>query len=142
VTATSTASASAQASAGHATTPAPPSAHGLTFAEMWPAADREAVRIAEHMLASRDAGGAIVACEDLVSRVLAAASVLLGGQAHPRDTAIVASLLGLDGVRYMTFRAHARGVRAKREPSMRDALDCFAFAIEARRALDRVNRGP
>lgn len=126
----------------HATTPAPPSAHGLTFAELWPAGDREAVRIAEHMLASRDAAGAIVACEDLVSRVLAAASVLLGGQAHPRDTAIVVTLLGLDGVRYMGFRACARGVRAKRGPSMRDALDCYAFAIEARRALDRVGGAP
>jgi signal recognition particle receptor subunit beta len=130
-------------SAGHATTPAPPNGSGtFSLSELWPASDREAVRIAEHMLASRDASGAVIACEDLVSRALAAASVLLGGQAHPRDTAIIVSLLGLDGLRYMAFRSVARNVRVKREPTMREALDCYAFAVETRRALDRVAKGP
>jgi signal recognition particle receptor subunit beta len=126
-----------------ATTPAPPSGPGtFTLAEIWPATDREAVRIAEHMLATRDAAGAVIACEDLVTRVLAAGSVLLGGQASARDPMIVVSLLGLDGVRYMALRAAARSVRAKREPSHREALDCFAFALEVRRALDRIAKGP
>ncbi len=128
--------------AAHATTPAPPATAGVfTLAELWPAGDRETVRIAEHMLASREPAGAIAACEDLLTRVLAAGSVLLGGQAHPRDAAILVSLLGLDGVRYMAFRAVARGVRAKREPTMREALDAYAFVVEARRALDRVGKG-
>jgi signal recognition particle receptor subunit beta len=131
----------ASGSSTHATTPAPPSAGGFTLSELWPVSDREAVRIAEHMLGSRDAAGAVVACEDLVSRSLAAASLLLGGQAHPRDSAIVVSLLGLDGLRYMAFRAVARGVRSKREPTMREAIDCYVFAVEARRALDRVTKG-
>jgi hypothetical protein len=100
------------------------------------------VHRAEHFLAMRDASGAIVACEDLLSRVLATGSVLLGGQPHARDPALVVSLLGLSGVRYLAFRAVARGVRAKREPSLREALECYAFAVEARRALDRVAKGP
>jgi hypothetical protein len=128
---------------GHETTPAPSGAAGVfSLAELWPGADREVVRRAEALLATRDASGAVSACEDLLSRVLAAGSVLLGGQPHPRDPAVVASLLGLDGVRYLGFRAVARGVRGKREPTVREALECFAFAVEARRALDRVAKGP
>jgi signal recognition particle receptor subunit beta len=122
-------------------TAAPASPGTFSFSELWPPGDREAVRIAEHMIAARETAGAVTACEDLLTRVLAAGSVLLGGQAHPRDAAILVSLLGLDGIRYMAFRAIARGVRAKREPSVREALDCYAFVVEARRALDRVARG-
>jgi signal recognition particle receptor subunit beta len=126
-----------------ATTPPPPRASaGFSLAELWPVADRDGVRIAEHLIVARDLSGAVAACEDLLSRVLAAGSVMLGGQAHPRDPVILVTLLGLDGIRYMAFRTVARGARAKREPSLREALDCYAFAAEARRALDRVARGP
>ena len=111
-------------------------------AELWPAADRESVRVAEHLIGARDFSGAVAACEDLLSRVLAAGSVLLGGQPHPRDPVILVMLLGLDGIRYMAFRSVARGARVKKEPTLREALDCYAFVAEARRALDRVARGP
>jgi hypothetical protein len=125
-------------------TPAAPQAVGgvFTLADLWPSGDRPAVRRAELCLSARDPTGAVTACEDLVSRVLAAGSVLLGGQPHPRDPAIVVTMLGLEGARYLAFRAVTRGVRAKREPSQKEALECFAFAIEARRALDRVAKGP
>jgi len=124
-------------------TPAPVSGTGaFSLAELWPAGDREGVRVAEHLIVKRDFSGAIAACEDLLSRVLAAASVMLGGQPSPRDPVIVVSLLGLDGPRYMAFRTVARGTRAKREPSLREALDCYVFVAEARRALDRVTKGP
>ncbi len=126
----------------HPTTPAPPSASSFSLGDLWPPGDRESVHRAEHLLAMRDASGAIAACEDLLSRVLATGSVLLGGQPHARDPALVVSLLGLNGARYLAFRAVARGVRAKREPTLREALECYAFAIEARRALDRVSKGP
>jgi signal recognition particle receptor subunit beta len=125
------------------TTPAPPgSTERFSLAELWPVADRESVHAAEHLIGARDFGGAVAACEDLLSRVLAAGSVLLGGQPHPRDPILLVSLLGLDGVRYMAFRTIARGARAKREPTLREALDCYAFVAEARRALDRVAKGP
>ena len=45
-------------------------------------------------------------------------------------------------VRYLGFRGVARGMRSKRPPSLRDALECYAFALEARRALDRAGRAP
>jgi signal recognition particle receptor subunit beta len=124
----------------HETTPAPPSLGAFTLVDLWPAADREAVRRAEIFLGSRDAPGAVAACEDLVSRVLAAGSVLIGGQSHPRDPALLVSLLGLDGTRYLGFRAVARNMRAKKAPTMREALECYTFAVEARRALDRAVR--
>jgi mutual gliding-motility protein MglA len=133
----------ASSQSGNAT-PAGPQATGSVFslADLWPSADRPAVRRAELCIAAHDATGAVSACEDLVSRVLAAGSVLLGGQPHPRDPAIVVTMLGLEGARYLAFRAVTRGVRAKREPSVKEALECFVFAIEARRSLDRVAKGP
>jgi hypothetical protein len=36
----------------------------------------------------------------------------------------------------------ARGTRAKREPTLREVLDGYVFVAEARRALDRVTKGP
>lgn len=119
-----------------------PNATGtFSLAELWPAGDHDSVRKVEQLLGARDAAGAIGACEDLLSRILAAASMLLGTQPHPRDPALVVALLGLDGSRYLAFRAIARGVRAKRPPTIRDALECYAFAVEARRTLDRMSKG-
>jgi mutual gliding-motility protein MglA len=126
----------------HATTPAPAGTGGpFSLAELWPSADRDAVRRVEEALAARDATVAVAACEDLLSRVLAAGSLLVGGQTQARDPALVVVLLGLDGARYLAFRGAARAVRAKRDPSMPEAFACYAFALEARRALDRVARG-
>jgi mutual gliding-motility protein MglA len=123
-------------------TPLPaPGGSAFSLAELWPSTDRDTVIRAELALTARDAAGAVAACEDLLSRVLAAGSVLLGGQAHPRDAALIVTLLGLDGTRYLALRAVARAVRAKREPAIREALECYAFVVEARRALDRVIKG-
>jgi signal recognition particle receptor subunit beta len=125
--------------------PAQPAASTTTGAfslvELWPPADQEAARRVEQFLGARDAAGAIGACQDLISRVLATASMLLGAQTHPRDPALVVALLGLDGERYLAFRAIARGVRAKREATIAEALECYAFAVEARRTLARVSKG-
>jgi signal recognition particle receptor subunit beta len=123
----------------HATTPAPTTA-GATFslADLWPSADRDSARRVEQALALRDPSAAVAASEDLLSRVLAAGSMLLGGQTHPRDPALIVTLLGVDGTRYLSFRAVARAARARRSPTLRDALECYLFAVEARRALDRA----
>jgi hypothetical protein len=113
---------------------------GFSLAELWPSGDRDGVRLVEQLIVRRDLSGAIGACEDLLSRVLATGSVMLGGQPSPRDPVIVVSLLGLDGPRYMAFRTVARGIRARREPTMREVLECYLFVAEARRALDRVSK--
>jgi signal recognition particle receptor subunit beta len=109
----------------------------FSFAELWPAGDQEAAWRVEALIARRDVAGAIAACEDLLSRVLAAGSMLVGGPSHPPDPALVVALLGLDGPRYLSFRAVARGLRSRRPATVRDALECYAFAVEARRRLDR-----
>jgi mutual gliding-motility protein MglA len=122
----------------------PPSAGAFSLAELWPSADQEAARRTEYLLGQRDAAGAVAACEDLLSRVLGATSMLLGAPAglpQSADPALLASLLGLEGTRYLSFRAVARGARAKRTASLRDALACYAFAVEARQRLARVYRG-
>jgi signal recognition particle receptor subunit beta len=127
----------------HLTTPAPAGvAHAFSLAELWPASDRDAVRRAERALASRDPAAAIATCDDLLSRILAAGSLLLGGQSAPtRDPAVVVLLLGLDGPRYLAFRSTARATRSKREPLMADALECYTFVVQARQALDRAALG-
>jgi len=123
-------------------TPAPAGAPtlgaGFSLTDLWPSADRDGARRAEQALAGRDPAGAVTASEDLLSRVLAAGSILLGGQTHPRDPALVVTLLGVDGTRYLAFRGVARAARARRTPTMREALECYLFAVEARRALDRT----
>jgi mutual gliding-motility protein MglA len=119
---------------------APAHSEAFSLAELWPAADRDAVRRAEQSLAAGDSAAAVAAAEDLLTRVLAAGSVLIGGQAQPRDPVLLVTLLGLDGVRYLGFRGVARGMRSKRPPALRDALECYLFALEARRALDRASR--
>jgi hypothetical protein len=120
--------------------PMPPRV-SFSLAELWPPIEQEAVRRVESLLGARDTTGAVLACEELVTRVLASSSVLLGASVHPRDPAVAATLVGVDGPRYLAFRACARAARGKREITMREALECFAFAIEARRAMDRVSKG-
>jgi signal recognition particle receptor subunit beta len=119
-----------------------PSAGSVAFslAELWPAAERDAVRHIEHALANEDARAALTACDDLLSRVLTAGSVLLGGQSHARDPALLVTFLGLDGVLYLELRAVVRAARANRSAKLGDAFDFYLFALEARRKLDRADR--
>jgi hypothetical protein len=125
-------------------TPVAPSAgaFGFSLAELWPSADRDAPRRIEQALATGDTATAIVTCEDLFSRTLAAGSVLLGGQTNPRDAVLLVTLLGLEGPRYLAFRGVARTVRARRPVTSREAVECYLFVAEARRALDRATRSP
>jgi hypothetical protein len=92
------------------------------------------------MLAARDAVNAILACDVLVTRVMASAAGLVGTLDAPRDPALVALLLGLDGGRYMQFRAVVRAARHRESVTMKDALECFTFSIEARRAREVLRR--
>jgi hypothetical protein len=112
----------------------------FTLAPLWPEEDREAVRRAETLIGAGDAPSAVLACEALITRVLATASVRMGSAEHSRDPALLALLLGLDGPRYVRFRSVARAARYKREVHMRDALDGYVLALDARRALERLTR--
>jgi signal recognition particle receptor subunit beta len=136
-----------QASSSPPTAPAPhrdpavsKPAPQFSMVELWPPSDQEAALRVEALAGAGDSAGAIAACEDLLSRVLAAASMLLGTPPHPRDPAVIVTLLGLDGGRYLAFRSIARTARAKRPTSVREALECYAFAVEARHTLDRMSK--
>ena len=112
----------------------------FTLADLFPEAERERVRQAESMLAARDAVNAILACDVLVTRVLASAAGLVGTLDAPRDPALVSLLLGLDGSRYLNFRTVVRAARHRESVTMKDALECFMFSIDARRAREALRR--
>jgi hypothetical protein len=113
---------------------------GLSLSELWPENDREGVRQAEAMLAARDAVNAVLACDMLVTRVLASAASLFGTLDAPRDPAVVTLMLGLDGPRYLQFRTIVRAARHREQVTMRDAVECYAFSVEARRARELLRR--
>lgn len=112
----------------------------FSMSDMWPEADRDSVRQAEAMMAARDAVNAILACDVLVTRVLASAAGLVGTLDAPRDPAVVALLLGLDGARYLHFRTSVRAARHREPVTMKDAFEGFTFALEARRARELLRR--
>jgi signal recognition particle receptor subunit beta len=111
---------------------------GFSFAGLWTENEREAARDVEEAIAARDAVRAVLACDVLVTRVLASAAGLAGNVDAPRDPGVVALLLGLEGRRYLAFRAIVRAARDGDGVMTRDALDVYAFAIEARRARDAI----
>lgn len=119
---------------------AAPNPAAFSMAALWPESEREGVRQAESMIAAKDAVNALLACDVLVTRVLASAAGLAGTLDAPRDPAVVALLLGLDGSRYLQFRTAVRAARHREAVTMRDAFDGFTFALEARRARELLRR--
>jgi signal recognition particle receptor subunit beta len=104
-----------------------------SFSVLWPAAEQDTVRELETALARTEFESAVALADQLVSRVLASAATLLGSTADaPRDPATVAMLLGLDGPRYLRFRALVRESRSGRAISANEALAAYAFVIQAR----------
>jgi len=127
-----------------ATSPPPPrdasagAGHALSFAPLWQETDRDAARQAESALAAGDAPGALLVCDVLVTRLLASAAGLTGNAEAPRDPGLVVLLLGLDGGRYLAFRASVRAARAHDPLAIADALEAYVFTLEVRRALAAI----
>jgi signal recognition particle receptor subunit beta len=118
-----------------------PSIHGFSFGPLWAEADRDAARQTEAAIASGDALRALLACDLLVTRLLASAAGFAGGSADaPRDPSLVVILLGLDGRRYLRFRSSVRAARTHEATSPTEALEGYAFAIEVRTALAELAR--
>jgi mutual gliding-motility protein MglA len=112
---------------------------GVSFEMLWPVPERGTVRELEASLAQGDFERAITLAEQLVARALASAAALLGGNLDaPRDPSTVALLLGLDGRRYLEFRALVRDVRSGRGVNEGEALGAYAAAIEVRLARARI----
>lgn len=110
----------------------------FSFAELWPEPDRPQIRQMEALLSQGDTAAAILQCEVLLTRIFASTSALAGATEAPRDPGVVALLLGLEGTRYLRFRALVRAARHKEEISSRSALECYSFVLEARRARAKL----
>jgi len=113
-------------------------ATGSSFELLWPPGERPQVRELERAIATGDHSRALVECETLVARSLAGAAAALGNADAPRDPATVALVLGIDGRRYLEFRALARDARAGRGVSAAEALVAYALAIEIRIARSGI----
>ncbi len=111
---------------------------GLSFVALWPTAEREVVAEIEAAIAAERYAVALERCDALVAGILDKAAELAGSTDAPRDTATVPALLGLDGRRYLGFRAAVRRARSGSEVTERDALKAFAFVIEARLAESAI----
>jgi len=111
---------------------------GLSFADLWPDQDRALVREVEAAIAGARFADAIELSDGVLARILAGAASLFGSTEAPRDPAVVPLLLGLDGRRYLAFRATVREARSGGRMTARDALSAFAFVIEARLARTAI----
>ena len=122
--------------------PAPrPEGHagdGVSFAPLWPDADREAARAVEDAITGQRFAEAIELCGALVSRALAGAAGLAGSGDAPCDPGLAALLLGLDGRRYLAFKAAVSDARASASLEAYDALAAYAFAVDVRLARAAV----
>jgi signal recognition particle receptor subunit beta len=122
-------------------TEAPPAGaeSGASFGPLWPPSERGVVRELESALAREDFTRAVNFCEQILSRTLASAASVLGSTSDaPRDPTVIALLLGLDGRRYLEFRALLKDSRAGRPMTQNEALSAFALAIDARLARTKV----
>ncbi|MEB2313452.1 MAG: gliding motility protein [Sorangiineae bacterium] len=116
-----------------------PSPLAPSFSSLFPAAEAAGVRELEAALARGEHESAVAHAEQLVARALASAAAVLGGSTDaPRDPATVALLIGLDGRRYLEFRALVRDARAGRAIPEEHALAAWSFAVEARIARRRL----
>jgi signal recognition particle receptor subunit beta len=105
---------------------------GFSLAELWPETERAAVREAETAIANRRYARAVELCDVLVTRVLASAAGIFGAADAPRDPAAIPMLLGLEGRRYLAFRALVREARSGVPVEPRRALEAMTFAAHAR----------
>ena len=113
---------------------------GASFQVLWPEHERGQVVELESAIREGRFADAIRLADELLSRTLAGVASALGGATDaPRDPALVVSLLGLEGRRYLGFRQLVKEARNGGDPGEVDALTAFAFAIEARLARTRAS---
>jgi hypothetical protein len=126
-------------SPGHGPGGTPPlGRQGVSFAALWAPPDRELVIEVETAIAGGRYAHAALRCDALVARLLTTAADLLGSREAARDPAVVPLLLGLDGRRYLGFRAVVQRARSGGEITAREALASLAFAVDARLAESSI----
>jgi signal recognition particle receptor subunit beta len=115
--------------------PSEPGGRGVSFVTLWPESERADVRAVEAELARGSWGAAVLRCDVVVARTLAAAASLAGGAAEaPRDPGLVAVLLGIEGPAYLRFRQLVRAARSLLPLDEADALRAYHFTLDVRRA--------
>lgn len=110
---------------------------GLSFSPLFSPGERALIEQIEQAIAHGDHADALGMCDAAISRLLtsvAAIAAVEGARPSPHDPALPL-LLGLDGRRYLAFRALARRARQIGDVGIRDALESYAFVLEARVAF-------
>jgi hypothetical protein len=100
-------------------------------------AERALIEQIEQSIAHGDHADALGMCDAAISRLLVSVASIVGvdgARPSPHDPALPL-LLGLDGRRYLQFRALARRARQIGDVGIRDALESYAFVLEARVAF-------
>lgn len=110
-----------------------PESRGLSFAPLFAPGERALIEQIEQAIAHGDHGDAVGMCDAAISRILTNVAAIVSGESKisPADPSLPL-LLGLDGRRYLAFRALARRARQIGDVGVRDALESFAFVLEAR----------
>ncbi len=112
-------------------------APGLSFSALFAPGERALIEQIEQSIAHGDHADALGMCDAAISRLLASVATLVGHDGtptSPHDPALPL-LLGLDGRRYLAFRALARRARQIGDVGLRDALESYTFVLEARVAF-------
>ncbi len=115
----------------------PRPAQALSFAELWPESEQDMVLDVEEAIARGRYWRAIELCDVLASRIFAAAASLVPGSGS--DPSALLYLLGLDGRRYLAFRAIVRDAKGDGLITTRDALAAYAFVIDCRLARSAIH---
>lgn len=112
----------------------PPEGAALSFVHMFPSPDeREVVERLEAQLARGDAHAAVLSTEIALSRLLATVGAAFGGDGAPKEPALAAYLLGLDGRRFSAFRAVVRATRRGDDVGLAQAFDGYLLLLEGAR---------
>ncbi len=105
----------------------------FSFAQLFSPAERALVEQIEETIAHGDHADAIGVCEAALGRILGRVAHAIGEEgARGGSDASIAILLGLEGRRYLAFRALARRARDISDAGARDALEAYSFMLEAR----------
>jgi signal recognition particle receptor subunit beta len=106
----------------------------LSFGPLFAPQERALIEQIEASIAHGAWSDALGVCDATLSRLLSAvaASLSADGASTQGTDPVVPLLLGLDGRRYLAFRALARRARQIGDVGARDALESYAFLLEAR----------
>jgi hypothetical protein len=110
---------------------------GLSFSPLFAPGERALIEQIEQSIAHGDHSDALGMCDAAISRLLSGVASIVAHDGHKvsaHDPALPL-LLGLDGRRYLAFRALARRARQIGDVGLRDALESYAFLLEARVAF-------